>query len=76
MYNVKDEELELAMNIIRIGSFIISVILMVTGAVQCVRSRMRDQKERKQIKEAKRKMKMRIKQLKNRQTAESMLVQG
>ena len=61
MYNVKDEELELAMNIIRIGSFIISVILMVTGAVQCVRSRMRDQKERKQIKEAKRKMKMRIK---------------
>ena len=46
VYNVKDEELELAINIIRVGSFIISLFLMIFGAVQCVRSRMRDQKEK------------------------------
>ena len=46
VYNVKDEELELAINIIRIGSFFISLFLMIFGAVQCVRSRMRDQKEK------------------------------
>ena len=33
VYNVKDEELELAINIIRVGSFIISLFLMIFGAV-------------------------------------------